>query len=48
LKRADIKVDLACGDELKTSYRVKRFDVLMKKDQAKFMQFLNSPEVEEV
>ncbi len=30
------------GDEMKAKYRVHRFDVVMRRDQARFEQFLNS------
>ena len=36
------------GDEMKARYRVHRFDVVMRRDQARFEQFLNSLEGEVV
>ena len=36
------------GDGVKAKYRVHRFDVLMRRDQARFEQFLNSLEEEVV
>ncbi len=41
-ERARIELDFPRGDKMKARYRVHRFDVVMRRDQARFEQFLNS------
>ena len=43
---ACVESDLLGGERVKTRYRVHRFDVVMRTDQARFEQFLNGLEGE--
>ena len=43
-----LELDLSEGESVKATYKIHRFDVIMRTDQARFEQFLNSLEGEVV